>query len=81
MEDTRCTERDRLITEPGRSMWVVLAYRTMNAGTRYENTITVPSFYVEGQIHTRVAARKEAALILGADLPGALVRFDVHRVA
>lgn len=81
MEDTRCMERDRSITEPGKSTWVVLAYRTMNAGTRFENTVTLPAFYVEGQIHTRVEARREAALILGADLPGALVRFDVHRVA
>lgn len=59
--------------------WMVLAYRTTNKGTRFEYTTTVPVFYLDDTITNRKDARKEAALILGADLPGAVVRFEVHR--
>lgn len=59
--------------------WVVLAYRTTNPGTRFEYTTAVPAFYLEETVTNRKDARKAAALILGADLPGALVRFEVHR--
>lgn len=59
--------------------WVVLAERTTNKGTRYEFTAQVPAFYLSDEVTNRKDARKEAALILGADLPGAVVRFEVHR--
>lgn len=59
--------------------WMVLAERTTNKGTRFEYTTTVPVFYLQETITNRKDAREEAALILGADLPGAVVRFEVHR--
>lgn len=65
------------------SMWAVVATRTVNKGTRYENTVTVPTFYLDPRlqgVRTRTDARAVAAIILGADQPHTDTRFEVHLV-
>lgn len=73
-----------VITNPAKTglygqQWVVLAERTTNKGTRFESTEQVPAFYLPSEVTDRKEARRVAALILGADLAGAIVRFEVHR--
>lgn len=65
------------------SMWAVQATRVFNPDTRYETTVTVPTFYLDPRaqgITNRAHARITAAAILGVDVPGTKIIFDVHLV-
>lgn len=67
----------------GGTMWAVMATRVFNKGTRYENTVTVPVFFMDAKaqgITNRAHAREVAGQILGADLPGSVIHYEVHRV-
>lgn len=77
---------EALVKEPRvrDTMWAVQATRTMNKGTRYESQQVLPTFYLSANafgVTNRADARKVAADVLGADLPGMDVRFEVHRVS
>lgn len=67
----------------GGTMWAVIARRTVNKGTRYENTTDLPLFYLDPRVQgitNRAHARRIAGQILGVDTPGCGIVFDVHRV-
>lgn len=77
-----------VITEPPQPtgsgpMWVVLARRTTNKGTRFEHTTEVPTFYLDPRVQgitNRAHARRIAADILGAMMPNVDIGFEVHLV-
>lgn len=74
----------KVVTEvPEPNMWVVLARRCTNKGTRFEHTEELPTFYLDSRVQgitNRAHARRIAGEILGADMPGSDIHFDVHRV-
>lgn len=65
------------------TMWAVIARRITNKGTRYERTTDLAVFFLDANaqgITNRAHARRVAGDILGVDMPGSDIHFDVHRV-